>query len=77
MLLVSVRSKEQKNSPEGQSHTRQVITLGIGPDYLQLKQEIMVLIREESMKAMDNELSDGDGFGMKVGPEGLGALLGL
>lgn len=47
------------------------------PDYLQLKQEIMALIREESMKAMDNELSDGDGFGMKVGPEGLGALLGL
>lgn len=45
--------------------------------YLALKAEIVGMIRDESLKAMGQEVTGMDGFSMKVGPDGLGALLGL
>ena len=47
------------------------------PEFVELTQRLRALIREESLSAMGGELKDGglDGFGMEVGPSGVGAVM--
>ena len=46
------------------------------PEFMNLVQELKGLIREESLAAMAPEIKDRglSGFGMKVGPKGVGEL---
>jgi NitT/TauT family transport system ATP-binding protein len=46
------------------------------PEFMSLVQELKGLIREESLAAMGPEIKDRglSGFGMKVGPKGVGEI---
>jgi NitT/TauT family transport system ATP-binding protein len=45
--------------------------------FMDLRGSLIRLVREESLKAMGGELTDGalDGLGLEIGPEGLGRML--
>ena len=45
-------------------------------EFMQLRQQLHELIREESFKAMGGDLKEGmGGFGMEVGPQGVAELI--
>ncbi len=46
-------------------------------EFLKIREQLHALIREESLKAMGGELKEGglSGFGIEVGPEGVGELV--
>ncbi|MES2365388.1 MAG: ABC transporter ATP-binding protein [Pseudomonadota bacterium] len=53
-----------------------VAEMTTSPEFMQLRQQLHELIREESFKAMGGDLKEGmGGFGMEVGPQGVAELI--